>query len=155
MLNSSCTKAPKMVSFAQNTPFLLYVFLFPTRTQEFQDLLIFPRPQLTFCMLPPESSNGDLVRCRDESTHRHLPTLGYLQLLLKKFPDLLHERWGTLPRLVRSIGVRNGHLPLSCVSRYTIASSCFSAAATFFFFVAWSPRFAGGARDGQVHTSEP
>ena len=32
-----------------------------------------------------------------------------------------------------SLGVRNGHLPLSCVRRYTIASNCFSAAATFFF----------------------
>ena len=30
------------------------------------------------------------------------------------------------------LGVRNGHLQLSCVSRYTIASSCFSVAATFF-----------------------
>ena len=32
-----------------------------------------------------------------------------------------------------SLGVRNGYLPLSCDSRYTITSSCFSVAATFFF----------------------
>ena len=54
-----------------------------------------------------------------------------------------------------SLGVRNGHLPLSCVRRYAIASNCFSAAATFFLFISWSPQFAGGARDGQVHTPEP
>ena len=31
-----------------------------------------------------------------------------------------------------SLGVRNGHLLLSCVKRYPIESNCFSAAATFF-----------------------
>ena len=131
MLNCSCTKAPKMVSFAQNTP----AMYFPTRTQEFQDLLIFPRPQLTFCMFPPESSNGDLVRCRDEPSHRHLPALGCLQLFLKN-SEICFTRGGALSLVLSvafsSLGIRNGHLPLSSVSRYTIDCSCFSVAATFF-----------------------
>ena len=37
-----------------------------------------------------------------DNSHRHLPSLGYLQLFLKKFSDLLHERWGNLPCIVHN-----------------------------------------------------
>ena len=43
--------------------------LSPTRTQELKNLVISPRPQLTLCVLPPESSNCDLVgRCDEPSS---------------------------------------------------------------------------------------
>ena len=45
-------------------------------------------------------------------------------------------RGGALSRVLSvafsSLGVRNGHLLLSCVKRYSIDPKCFSAADTFF-----------------------
>ena len=100
IFNIYCMKAPKMVSFALYTPARNS---FPIkRTQELKNLVIPPRPQLTPCVLPPESSNRDFVGCCDEPANRHFPLLGHFQLLLKKIPDLLHQKWGTFSCLLPS-----------------------------------------------------
>ena len=70
----------------------------------------------------------------------NLPTVISLLSAISNCPSRISHicltKGGALSRVLSvalsSFGVRNGHLSLSCVSRYTIASSCFSAAATFF-----------------------
>ena len=63
------------------------------------------------------------------------PLLSLLKLVLHKLPYLLYHVGAVsffLSVTHSSLGVKNRHFPLSCLRRYTIDSSCFSAHATFF-----------------------
>ena len=132
--------------------------LSPTRTQYLKNLVIPPRLQLALCVLPPESSNCDLVGSCDEPGHRHFPFLGHFQLLLKKTPDLLQKRWGILLRLLRSIfqpwcqeWPPASFLCQPIHHRLQLLLCC----SYVLSFIARSSRLTGGACDSQVHASKP
>ena len=109
-------------------------------------------------MLPPESSDCDLVCSCDEPGHRHLPILGHFQLLLKKTPDLLHKRWGILLCLLRSVlqpwcqeRPPDPFLRQSLHHRLQLLLCC----SHILSFIARSSGLTGGAPDSQVHASKP
>ena len=63
-------------------------------------------------------SNDDFIGRRDKSSHRHFPFFCHFRLSFKKLPYLFDERWRLVSYVAfSSLGVRNGHLPLSCVKR--------------------------------------
>ena len=87
-------------------------------------------------MLPPKASNSHFVCCRDESPHRHLSISSANSSCSSRNSYICFTSGGALFSVLSvtfsRIGVRNGHLPLSCVRREAVDSMCFSAAATFF-----------------------
>ena len=156
MFKSSCTKAPKMVSFAQNTP-AMYLFSQqglknPTISWS---LLVFSSPFACSRQNPPMVTS--LAAVTNLATVISL--LSAISNCSSRNSQICFTGAGA-PSLVlssafSSLGVKNGHLPLSCISRYTIDCSCFSVAATFFFSLLGPFRFTRGTRDGHVHVSEP
>ena len=128
IINSSCTDASKMVSPA--VKHIFQILLFPAWAQESQDRVVLPGLQLALRMLRPEPSDAvtnlptvisllfATSSCSSRNFHICLMRGGALSLVLSV--------------AFSSLGVRNGHLHLSCVKRFPIDSSCFLAAATFF-----------------------
>ena len=133
MLKSFCSKASKMVSFAQNTPAMYFFsqqglknfrisFSFLVLSSPFACSLQNPPMVTLFAAVTNLATVISLLSATSNCSSRN--------------SQICFTRGGTLSLVLSiafsSLGVGNGHLPLSCVSRYTIDSSCFSVAATFF-----------------------
>ena len=132
-LSISCTKAPKMVSFALNTPAMNSFSQQGLKNLRISgSFLVLSSPFACYLQNPPMVTSFAAVM--------NLVTV--ISLLSATFNcssknlQICFTRGGALSFVLSvafsSLGVRNGHLPISCVSRYTIDSSCFSVAATFF-----------------------